>query len=145
MLNKWDIKCTCHTPLYFKIHWLGEFTQTWAHLGCEVMPGDSPQVTVWCAGCGDNMKEGIKSFQTKVKASKSDKQFQSYRHFKIGYILWVLSVMSKVYHAARECRSAACAEISRQPCSPIITESLALHCRQLILTNFNIRLDLHVD
>ncbi len=51
--------------------------------------GILPPVGVWCAGSEDRMKVGIKSFQTKVKASKSDKRFQSYRHLKIGYILWV--------------------------------------------------------
>ena len=65
---------------------------------CDMLPGLSvraggggilPPVGVWCAGCGDRMKVGIKSFQTKVKARKSDKRFQSYRHLKIGYILRV--------------------------------------------------------
>ena len=51
--------------------------------------GILPLVGVWCAGCDGRMKVGIKSFQTKVKASKSDKRFQSYRHLKIGYILQV--------------------------------------------------------
>ena len=49
--------------------------------------GILPPVWVWCAGCEARVKVEIKSFQTKVKASKSDKRFQSYRHLNIGYIL----------------------------------------------------------
>ena len=45
---------------------------------------------VVCKSCEDRVKVGIKSFETKVKASKSAKRFQSYRHLKVEYILWVI-------------------------------------------------------
>ncbi len=45
-----------------------------------------------------SMKVEMKSFQTvKVKANKSDKRFQSYRHLKIEF-----GMFDMVCHAARE-------------------------------------------
>ena len=46
--------------------------------------GIAPVVRVWWAGGDIKVKVDIKSFQTKVKASKSIKQLQRYGHFKFG-------------------------------------------------------------
>ena len=43
-------------------------------------------VRVSWAGCGVRVKVDIKSFHSEVKASKSVKRFQRYRHFKLSQL-----------------------------------------------------------
>ncbi len=59
------------------------------------------------------MKVEVKSFQTKVKGSKLDQRFQSYRHVKIGNIIHVYQLCLRLTMPPAIGRS-ACMEISGQ-------------------------------
>ncbi len=84
--------------------------------GSSIMPpvvSDAPAMVMY----GGKMTVEVNIFQTKVKANQTNcSKLQSYRHVKIGIILHIYQLCLRSTVPPAIGRSAACMEISSQPC-----------------------------